>query len=119
MEAEANLGRERRERGSVKRLTYVYAPLSKKKKSDEPAPKCAARAEPRVYELSVPAVQCSYSSEKAEQAAHQAGAVAYAKADPRAHKLTVRFEDEETSLEAITTALAAKGYRVERHEQLR
>ena len=46
MEAEANLGRGRRERGSVKRLTYVYAPLSKKKKSDEPAPKCAARAEP-------------------------------------------------------------------------
>ena len=46
MEAEANLGRGRRERGSVKRLTYVFVPVIKTKKSDEPAPKCAARAEP-------------------------------------------------------------------------
>ena len=78
-----------------------------------------AHAEPRVYELSVPAVQCSYSSEKAIQAVEQAVPISYATADPKAHKLTVRFEDEETSLAAITAALGARGYAVKRQTKLR
>ena len=79
----------------------------------------AGQAEPRVYELSVPAVQCSYSSEKAVKAVEGAVPISYVKADPKAHKLTVRFEDEETSLQAITSALQAKGYAVAREKQLR
>ena len=38
---------------------------------------------------------------------------------PKAHKVTVRFEDEETSLDAITTALSDRGYQVARQKQLR
>ena len=79
----------------------------------------AGQAEPRVYELSVPAVQCSYSSEKAVKAVEGAVPISYVKANPKAHKLTVRFEDEETSLQAITSALQAKGYAVAREKQLR
>jgi copper chaperone CopZ len=78
-----------------------------------------AQAEPRVYELSVPAVQCAYSSEKAVKVVEDAVPISYVKADPKAHRVTVRFEDQETSLEAITTALAAKGYSVKRQKQLR
>lgn len=79
----------------------------------------AAAAEPRVYELSLPAVQCSYSSEKAEQAARTVDPSLYAEADPRSHKLVVRFEDESTSIEAITAALGSRGYQVARQQQLR
>jgi copper chaperone CopZ len=79
----------------------------------------AAHAEPRVYELSVPAVQCSYSSQKAVEIVEAAVPISYVKADPRAHRVTVRFEDEKTSLEAITTALSAQGYSVKRQKQLR
>ena len=79
----------------------------------------AAYAEPRVWELQVPGVQCSYTSEKAIQAVESAVPVSFVKADPKAHKVTVRFEDEETSLDAITTALAAKGYAVKGQKKLR
>ena len=79
----------------------------------------AAQAEPRVYELAVPAVQCSYSSEKAEQAARRAHPGVWAKADPRAHKIVVRFEDEQTSLDAVVASLGGSGYEVARRKQLR
>lgn len=81
-----------------------------------PAP---GHAEPRVYELSVPAVQCAYSSEKAEKAVLGSVPVSYARADPAAHKVTVRFEDEETSIEAIAAALADQGYAVSREKKVR
>lgn len=83
------------------------------------APALVMQAEPRVYELSLPSVHCSYSSEKAEQAARQADSQLYAKADPKAHKIVVRFEDERTSIEAIAAALARRGYEVARQTQLR
>ena len=79
----------------------------------------AAAADPRVYELSVPAVQCAYSSEKAMKAVEGAVPISYVRADPKAHKVTVRFEDAETSIEAIVAALDTKGYAVKRKKQLR
>ncbi len=79
----------------------------------------SAYAELRVYELSVPAVQCPYSSERAVQAVEGAVPISYVRADPKAHKVTVRFEDEETSLDAIATALGDRGYQVVRQKRLR
>ena len=79
----------------------------------------AAHAEARVYELSVPAVQCSFSSEKAENTARQVAPGLYAKGDPEHQKITVRFEDEQTSIDAIATALAGQGYPVKSRKQLR
>ena len=79
----------------------------------------AAHGEPRVFELSVPSVQCSYSSEKAEVAARKADPNLYAKADHRAHKILVRFEEERTSIDAISAALSAQGYEVKGRKQLR
>ena len=79
----------------------------------------ASDAEPRVFELNVPGVQCSYTSEKAIEAVESAVPVSFVKADPKSHKVTVRFEDETTSLHAITTALAARGYAVKGSKQLR
>jgi len=78
-----------------------------------------AHAEARVYELSVPAVQCSYTSEKAENAARQAAPGLYAKGDPEHHMITVRFEDDQTSIDAIASALAGQGYSVKSRKQLR
>ena len=79
----------------------------------------SASAEPRVYELMIPGVQCSYTSEKAEKAARRADPALYAKADPRRRTLVVRFEDDQTSIDAIETALAERGYPAEDRKQLR